>query len=53
MNLKKVVTWSLIAFVLFFVAFRPGMAADVVQTLGSVAADILTGVGKFFEGVAN
>jgi hypothetical protein len=53
MTIKKIVMWSLIAFALFFVAFRPGMAAGVVQTLGNVAADILTGVGKFFGSLSN
>jgi len=47
--LKKVVIWGGIAFVVFFVAFRPGAAGDVVRTLGSVAVDILTGIGGFFE----
>lgn len=46
--LKKIVTWGGIAFVVFFVAFRPSAARDVVETLGATAVDIFTGVGDFF-----
>lgn len=47
--LKKFITWSGIAFVVFFVAFRPNAARDVVATLGGTAIDILTAVGDFFS----
>jgi hypothetical protein len=47
--LKKVLIWGGIAFVVFFIAFRPGAAGDVVHTLGSVAVDIFAGVGRFFS----
>lgn len=40
--------WGIIAFLVFFVAFRPGAAGDVVATLGNIAADIFSGVGDFF-----
>lgn len=50
--LKKVVVWGAIAFVVFFVAFRPGAAVDVVGNLGNIAADIFRGIGEFFESLA-
>ncbi len=50
---KKILTWGAIAFLIFFVAFRPGAAADVVKTLGSTAVDILTGVGDFFSSLVS
>ena len=46
--LKKVVIWGGIAFIVFFVAFKPGVAAEFVGTLGSTAVDIFQGVGDFF-----
>jgi hypothetical protein len=46
--LRKVLIWGGIAFVVFFIAFRPGAAGDAVKALGNVAADIFQGVGDFF-----
>lgn len=46
--LKKWLVWAGIAFLVFFVAFRPSAAADVVATLGSTAIEIFENVGKFF-----
>lgn len=51
--MKKILTWAGIAFVIFFVAFRPTAAADVVKTLGGTAMDILTGVGDFFSSLVS
>lgn len=48
---KKVLVWGCIAYVIFFVAFRPSAAADVIRTLGEVTGDILAGVGDFFSGL--
>lgn len=47
--LKKVLVWGGIAFLVFFVAFRPGAAADVVGVSGQTAIDIFTAVGEFFN----
>jgi hypothetical protein len=44
---KKIATWGGIAFLLFFIAYRPDSAADVFQSLGSTVADIGTGIGDF------
>jgi hypothetical protein len=51
--LKKVLVWGVIAFLVFFVAFRPGAAADVVKTLGSTCVDIFQGVGDFFSSLVS
>lgn len=51
--LKKVLVLGGIAFVVFFVAFRPGAAADLVGTLGQTAIDIFEGVGGFFSSLVN
>ncbi|NJC69374.1 hypothetical protein HC031_06515 [Planosporangium thailandense] len=46
---KKVLTWASIAFLVFFVAYRPASAAQVVKSLGNGLVDIGTGFGDFFS----
>jgi hypothetical protein len=53
MLLRKVLVWGGIAFLIFFVAFRPGSAADVIRGLGTTAVDIFQGVGEFFGGLVD
>ena len=48
---KKVFMWAAISFLIFFVAFNPGGAGELVSTLGNVFVDIFRGVGDFFEGL--
>jgi len=45
---KKILTWGAIAFLLFFVAFRPESAAQVFKQLGNGVANIAQGLGEFF-----
>ncbi|BCB80082.1 hypothetical protein GCM10022251_07400 [Phytohabitans flavus] len=45
--IKKIFLWGGVAFLLFFIAYRPDSAADVFQALGSTAADIAQGLGDF------
>ncbi|WP_329104678.1 hypothetical protein OG792_30430 [Micromonospora sp. NBC_01699] len=45
---KKVLTWGGIAFLVFFVAFRPDSAADVFKSLGGGVMDIAQGFSDFF-----
>lgn len=45
---KKVLTWAGVAFLIFFIAFRPESAADVVKTLAGGVVDIAQGFGDFF-----
>jgi len=49
--LKKILTWGAIAFLVFFIAFRPGPAGDVIRTLGNAVASIFQGVSEFFGGL--
>jgi hypothetical protein len=50
--LKKILVWGGIAFVVFFIAFRPGAAGQVVSDLGDVFVAVFGGIGKFFSGLA-
>jgi len=45
---KKVLTWVGVAFLIFFVAYRPNSAADVFKSLGGGIMDIAQGFGDFF-----
>lgn len=46
--LRKLLAWALVAFLIFFVAFRPDSAAEVVKALGAGVMDIAQGFGDFF-----
>jgi hypothetical protein len=46
---KKILTWGLIAFLVFFIAYRPTNAAAVVKSLGAGLVDVATGIGNFFS----
>jgi hypothetical protein len=46
---KKILTWAVVAFLVFFVAFRPDAAASVVKSLGGAMMDIAQGMGDFFS----
>jgi hypothetical protein len=50
--LKKILVWGGIAFVVFFIAFRPDAAGDAVSALGDVFVAVFTGIGEFFSGLA-
>lgn len=45
---KKIFTWGGVAFLVFFVAFRPADAAGVFKSIGSGIVDLATGFGDFF-----
>jgi hypothetical protein len=45
---KKVLTWVVVGFVLFFIATRPASAAEVFKNIGSGLMNIATGFGDFF-----
>ncbi|WP_020525935.1 hypothetical protein [Catelliglobosispora koreensis] len=51
--IKKILTWGGIAFLVFFVAFRPSAAADVVKTLGNTLVDVAGGIGDFFSSLVS
>jgi len=46
---KKILTWGGIAFLIFFVAYRPASAAQVFRSLGGGIMDIASGFGDFFS----
>jgi hypothetical protein len=46
---KKFLTWALIAFLIFFVAYRPVNAAAVFKSLGDGVVGIAQGFGDFFS----
>jgi hypothetical protein len=46
---KKILTWGLVAFLIFFVAYRPTNAAAVFRQLGTSLYDVATGIGQFFS----
>jgi hypothetical protein len=45
---KKILTWGLVAFLVFFVAYRPQSAAAVFRQLGNGLYEVATGIGTFF-----
>jgi hypothetical protein len=47
--LKKILAWGGVAFLIFFIAFRPDSAADMFKSLGGGIMDIATGFGDFFS----
>ena len=46
---KKVLTWGAIAFLVFFIAYRPDAAAEVAHSIGSGLADLARGFTNFFR----
>jgi hypothetical protein len=46
---KKVLTWGGVAFLIFFIAYRPQAAAQVFRSLGGGIVDIAQGIGDFFS----
>ena len=47
--LKKILTWSFVAFIIFFIAYRPQNAAQVAHSLFGGIVDIAQGFGDFFS----
>jgi hypothetical protein len=45
---KKILTWGGIAFLVFFIAFRPDNAANVFKSIGNGIMDLASGFGDFF-----
>ena len=51
MTLKKTLQFGMVAFVIWFMAFRPDSAARVVRGIAAVIAQLGTGFGDFFTRV--
>ena len=45
---KKILTWGALAFLLFFMAFRPDSAAAMFRSVGGGLMAIAQGLGDFF-----
>ncbi|WP_285667490.1 hypothetical protein [Actinorhabdospora filicis] len=45
--LKKILTWGGLAFLVFFVAYRPKEASNVVGNIGGGIMDAVRGLGDF------
>ncbi|GIJ48510.1 hypothetical protein Val02_53960 [Virgisporangium aliadipatigenens] len=50
---KKVLTWGSIAFLIFFIAYRPQSAANVAKSIGSGIMDLAGGIGDFMTSLFN
>jgi hypothetical protein len=46
---KKILTWGGIAFLIFFIAFRPDESAEVFKSVGGGILDVAEGFGDFFS----
>lgn len=46
--LKKILTWGGLAFLIFFVAYRPDEAGNVVSSLAGGIMDVANGFANFF-----
>ena len=47
MNLKKVVTWLVVAFVVFYVIQAPDQSAQIVRNAGNALGDAASSLAKF------
>ena len=46
-NLKKVITWLLVAFVVFYVIQAPEKSADIVKSAGETLGNAASSLGDF------
>jgi large-conductance mechanosensitive channel len=46
-NLKKVLTWLLVAFVVFYVIQAPEKSAEIVKTAGETLGDAASSLADF------
>jgi hypothetical protein len=47
--IKKVFTYGGLAFLVFFLAYRPAAAADVLKSLGGTLQEMAQGFGDFIS----
>jgi hypothetical protein len=50
---KKLLKWAGLAFLVFFVAYRPQNAANLFTTLGNGLMHMADGVGQFFSSIVS
>lgn len=46
---KKILIWGGVAFLIFFIAYRPESVSEVFTSLGNTVADIARGFGDLFD----
>ena len=49
MNLKKVLTWVIIAFLVFYVIQAPEKSAEIVKSAGETLGDAASSLGEFLS----
>jgi len=49
--IKKILTWGGLAFLVFFIAYRPNEASGIVGQIASGIGDVAQGMGDFIAGV--
>lgn len=49
--IKKILTWGGLAFLVFFIAYRPKDASGIVGNVVSAVGDVAQGFGDFLSGV--
>jgi hypothetical protein len=50
---KKVLTWALVIFLIFFVTSRPAAAAQAVKSIGNGILSLGNGFGAFFTNLVS
>lgn len=50
--IKRTLTWGGIAFLIFLVAYKPGMAAAAFESIGSTIAGMAKGALDFIKDLA-
>ncbi|WP_460539556.1 hypothetical protein [Glycomyces halotolerans] len=49
--IKKILTWGGLAFLVFFIAYRPDDAGSVVSTIANAIGDVGSGFAAFLTGL--
>jgi hypothetical protein len=48
-RVRKIVLWTLLAFLVYAIVTSPGQAADIFQTTWDIVLKGLKGIGSFFD----
>jgi hypothetical protein len=49
--IKKILAWGFLAFLIYFMAFRPDGAAQMFKAIGAMLMAIFQGLGDFMTGL--
>lgn len=47
--IKKILVWGVLAFIIFFIAFRPSASMAVVKALGEALIGMGNGIARVFS----